>query len=64
MIITNEKIAEETVRSLLENNYAGYRIAGVVVQDRDMRGQTIAGIPVVANTKRCCPDSARNGLMK
>lgn len=51
LIITNEKIAEETVRSLLENNYAGYRIAGVVVQDRDMRGQTIAGIPVVANTE-------------
>lgn len=51
LIITNEKIAEETVHSLLENNYAGYRIAGVVVQDRDMRGQTIAGIPVVANTE-------------
>lgn len=49
LIATNSDVAEAVVNNILKNNYAGYRMAGIVIMDKDMRGQKIAGVPIVAD---------------
>lgn len=51
LIVTNSDIAEEVVSNLVQNNYSGYQMTGVVILDQDMRGVKVAGIPVVADVK-------------
>ena len=51
LIITSGDIAYKVVRSMQENNYARYTLAGVVIVDADLRGRSLYGVPVVANAK-------------
>lgn len=49
LIITSEDMAEEVVNNIRQNNYEMFRIAGIVVIDRDLKGTMINGVPVVAD---------------
>ena len=48
LIVTHEKLAAEVVQDIREHYLEQYRIAGIAVLDRDLRGREIEGIPVVA----------------
>ena len=48
LILTTSDVAAEVVKNIKENNYGRFRIAGVVLADRDERGGYIEDIPVVA----------------
>lgn len=50
IIISVSSMLEKVIQNIKNNNYEGFRISGVVMLDRDMEGQTIEGIPVVANS--------------
>ena len=49
LIITSSDIAAEVVRSMQEHNYQRFNLVGIVLVDKDMKGQKIEGIPVLAN---------------
>lgn len=50
LLLTNSQIAEQAVRDITESTHrSAYRLKGLVILDRDMDGQTICGVPVVAN---------------
>ena len=49
LIITSSDIAAEVVRSMQEHNYQLFNLVGIVLVDKDMKGQKIEGIPVLAN---------------
>lgn len=51
LIITSSDIVEDVVFHIRDNNYEMFHIAGLVITDKDMVGQTVAGISVVANEK-------------
>lgn len=48
LIVTRAGEAAEAVRNLKKNNYEMFTLSGLVILDRDMTGQKIEGIPVVA----------------
>ncbi len=49
LIVTTAKDAENVVTSIRQNNYASYKLAGVAIIDRNMTGESICSIPVVAD---------------
>ena len=49
LIITSSDIAAEVVRSMQKHNYQRFNLAGIVLVDKDMKGQKIEGLPVLAN---------------
>lgn len=49
IIITASDMVETVIDNIRNNNYEGFQIAGLAVLDKDMSGQTIKGIPVVAD---------------
>ena len=49
LIVTTEKMAARVIRNVQEQNYSRYVISGVVLLDRDLTGQKVAGIQVVAS---------------
>ncbi len=51
LIITHSNIASGVVRNIVENNYARYRITGIVMMDADMTGKYVRDIPVVASAE-------------
>ncbi len=51
LIVTHSSIAKKVVANIKHHNYARYQIIGLVIKDKDMTGQMIEGIPVVANTE-------------
>ncbi len=48
LIVTRADEAAEAVLNLKKNNYEMFTLSGLVILDRDMTGQKIEGIPVVA----------------
>ena len=48
LIVTTSDRLEDIVKSITKHNYERFRIAGAAVIDRDLAGQTVCGIPVVA----------------
>lgn len=48
LIVTASDIASEVVKRFIDNNYAGFKIVGIAVVDKDMVGSIIEGIDVVA----------------
>lgn len=50
VIVTTESLIGQTIAAIRENNYQRFRIAGIVATDRNMAGQWVNGIPVVADT--------------
>ena len=49
MLVVTEDIARSVVEDIKKNNYARYKIAGLLVIDRDLTGRSIANVPVIAN---------------
>lgn len=49
IIVTTSELVEECVREFEDNRYREFSVNGVVVVDKPMEGETIRGIPVVAN---------------
>ena len=49
LLVVTADVAKSVIKSIKENNYARYKIAGVVVIDHDMTGLNIDGVKVVAN---------------
>ena len=49
LIIASNDVVEKVVKNIIEKNYARYCIEGVAVIGKDRQGETIQGIPVVAN---------------
>ena len=49
LIVTSQYNLEETISNIRANNYARYILAGIAVADKDMVGQKINGIQIVAN---------------
>ena len=52
LLVVTEDVAKAVVESMKENNYARYVIAGMVVIDKDMTGQWIDDVIVVANMEK------------
>lgn len=53
IIITEERYAQECVTSFQCDRYKEFEVNGVVVVDKDCRGERICGIPVVASADSC-----------
>ena len=51
VILSDYAMAETFVGRISKNNYSDRKLAGIIVTDRDLTGQTIKGIPVVADRK-------------
>ncbi len=51
LIITHSSVAAKVVSNIKHYNYGRYQIAGIVIKDKDMTGQEIAGIPVVSSAE-------------
>ncbi len=49
LIVTTSDIAEKVVSDIKNNNYAGFSIIGVSVVDKNLIGERIADVPVVAD---------------
>lgn len=49
LIVTSQYNLEETISNIRANNYARYILAGIAVADKDMVGQKINGVQIVAN---------------
>ena len=48
MIVTSKDSVNEIARNIIDKNYEKFRLTGLAVLDSDMRGRTVAGIPVIA----------------
>lgn len=48
VIVTTERMVARVVNNILQHNYEGFRISGIVVADKNMTGEVIEGVPVVA----------------
>ena len=48
LIVTHEHLAAEVIEDIRSHHLEQYRITGLAVLDRDLRGRQIQGIPVVA----------------
>lgn len=53
IIITENNQAEEYVKSFQNNRYKEFEVDGVIIVDRDRKGETIYGVPVVADLETC-----------
>lgn len=51
VILSDYAMAETFAGRIGKNNYSDRKLAGIIVTDRDLTGQTIKGIPVVADRK-------------
>ena len=51
LIVTTSDIAEKVVLNIKNYNYEIFHIAGLAITDKDMKGEKIAGIPVVTDEK-------------
>lgn len=51
VILSDFAMAETFAGRISKNNYSDRKLAGIIVTDRDLTGQTIKGIPVVADRK-------------
>lgn len=48
IIVTEEDLAEGLVKEAMDDDLNQFLVTGLAILDKDMRGQTIAGVPVVA----------------
>lgn len=49
LIVTTESMVNTVIANIRNNNYQGFHISGIVVLDKNMIGQTVDGIAVVAD---------------
>ena len=51
MVVTTKAEAENVIKTIQANNYGKFVLNGLVIVDKDMTGQTIGGVKVVANSE-------------
>lgn len=51
LIVTTEPMAEGVIQNVSRGSYEQFSLAGIAVLDRDMEGQEICGVPVVAKAE-------------
>lgn len=51
LIVTERALAPSIIASFKNKNYEGYRIAGLALVDAELIGQSVSGVPVVADAK-------------
>ena len=51
IIITTESMAESVVHEIVDYSFERYKLAGIVVIDKNMEGQSVNKIPVVATVR-------------
>lgn len=51
LIVTDFKNAESVLKTVMENSYGRFAVTGLIISDRDMKGEKIMNIPVVENLK-------------
>lgn len=51
IIITTESMAESVVHEIVDYSFERYKLAGIVVIDKNMEGQSVHKIPVVATVR-------------
>ena len=51
IIVTTESMADSVVHEIADYSFERYKLAGIVVIDKDMEGQSIHNIPVVATVR-------------
>lgn len=51
LMVVSEDVAHATVENMKTNNYARYTLAGLVIIDKEMTGQNIDGVEVVADVE-------------
>lgn len=51
LIITSSDVAENVINTIRGNNYGTFHLAGVVLMDCNKVGQTLEGLPVVADSE-------------
>ena len=49
LVVTSKAVADRTINQLQKEKYSDYIIKGLAIVDADMIGQSINGVPVVAN---------------
>ncbi len=49
LLITNRDMAKKAIQEIRDNSFGRFNITGLVILDKDMTGEKIAGVPVVAN---------------
>lgn len=49
LVVTTEDLAENIIKDIRENNYEMFSVSGLVILGRDMTGEKVADVPVVAN---------------
>lgn len=49
LIVTTDRAALDVVLSIRHHNYEMYNLAGLVIADRNIVGESVGGLPVVAN---------------
>ena len=49
LVVTSKAVAERTINQLQKEKYSDYIVKGLAIVDADMIGQSINGVPVVAN---------------
>lgn len=60
LIVTTQALLEDIINDIEDNVYGRYRIAGIAVIDRDMHGQKVRGIRIVANRSNLISYVSRN----
>lgn len=53
IIITEERYAQECVKEFQHDRYKEFEVVGVIVVDKDRKGEEIYKVPVVANADTC-----------
>lgn len=53
ILVTAEEYAKEALTEFAHLPYRDFMVAGVIVVDRNLKGTTICGVPVVANADDC-----------
>lgn len=59
LIVTAESMIETVVGNIKNNNYEGFYITGVAVLDKDMVGENVDGVTVVANASTAADYACR-----
>ena len=63
-LATTDQLIFDVVEEVRQNNYGAFHVAGIVLLDKDFRGGTIQGIPVVADASDAADYAAGSGWMK
>ena len=60
LLVCSRENAEQTIRSISDNNYGDFRITGLVLTEEDYVGETVCGVPVVAETGEAAAYTQKN----